>query len=345
MRTVVAVVAARPETIAEDYRRLMDLAGVPGPGTAAGPGTLLAQAGPGGWFPGAGCPPWQIEGVTAALGGPAGPGGGVRIAPVAPRGGAGSADGWCWDHALAAGGVRPVGSGFWAERPWRAPARLPHLRPDDAGRFPVPSGLVETPWLGLLAVPSLERTWHLAGAVRLLVAAILGARRRPRGTTPDDHRVDGLALARDVLAAGDPARTFAVLDGAIWQIGPGHRGRGPVARNLLLAGPDPVAVDAVAVRLSGGDPARVPWLRACAERGLGAARPADIRLAGQTELLDRPFGTPDPSRMVPGPRLPGLADLSWRLLRRPTILRRHRASPWGRLFEEYRAGGNGGTER
>ena len=133
-----------------------------------------------------------------------------------------------------------------------------------------------------------------------------------------------------------------VMDATLWGVARG-RGIEPVARNVLLAGKDPVAVDAVATRLSGLDPRHVPWLRLCKERGLGAVAEADIQLAGSRELMDLDFQvSPDTlgSESRKGQFVPGGGWL-WRMWRKPRILKKHQGSPWGRLFQEYKSGSTG----
>jgi hypothetical protein len=113
-----------------------------------------------------------------------------------------------------------------------------------------------------------------------------------------------------------------------------------VGRNVILAGRDPVAVDAVASRLAGADPRRVPWLRLCGERGLGEHHPDRIRVVGQERLLDLDFAMP-PHTLVAGARLPGRrpwADLAYNLIRRTAVARGHRDTPWGRLCGDFRNG-------
>ena len=51
-------------------------------------------------------------------------------------------------------------------------------------------------------------------------------------------------------------------------------------QNLLLAGTDSVAVDAIASTLMGFEPLSIPFLRMAHERGLGIADPRDIELVG-----------------------------------------------------------------
>jgi len=344
MRSVVSLVEARPETIAEDYRRVLDLARLNPVQEGGGRAVLAAQSTAGGWFPGAGSPPWQLAGVLDWLAESSAARGGATVAAVDPQTGRSRPERWGWEGVMAARGATVASDGFWERRPWSPAVHRPALSAAMTGVCEAPAGLKGGP-LVLMPVPSLSPAWPVAGAVRLLVSLVLGRLGRPRGLPAEEILAEALSQSLEILEGKSGHALATVMDGVIWDIGSGHRGRGPVTRNVLLAGEDPVAVDTVATILGGADPARVPWLRLCSERGLGAARAADIRLTGQVELADRPFGHPEVPARSGGLRLAGLADLSWRIMRRPTILRRHRATPWGRLFEDYRLGANPGDSR
>ena len=51
-------------------------------------------------------------------------------------------------------------------------------------------------------------------------------------------------------------------------------------KNVLIASSDPVAMDAVAARLMGFDPAQIGYLAECAERGLGVIDESAIEMVG-----------------------------------------------------------------
>jgi len=75
-------------------------------------------------------------------------------------------------------------------------------------------------------------------------------------------------------------RMFTVMDGTVCGDGAGPRTMVPVIGNVILAGVDSVAIDAVAARLMGFDPLTIPYLRMCHERGLGTADAKEIDLVG-----------------------------------------------------------------
>lgn len=325
MRPVVALLEARPATIADDYRRLLALAGLE-PGD--GPPRLVTDAGTGSWQPGAVSPPWQLAGCLAGT-----PAGG-EIYPVAAGGGRGRPPAGLWDAVLQGAEAQPATAAAWEPRRVRPAALVPTL---DAGlaRGPeLPAGLQAGGAL-LLPVPAVGRGWPVAGAVALLVRLLAPRVVRARRFPMAEVVAEVVALAAECLQPSG-----AVLDATVWQVIDGALERWPSGRNLLLAGRDPVAVDAVACRLAGVDPWRVPWLRLCTDRGVGECRTERILLAGQQELADLDFELPRRT-LVAADRLPGrrpVADLAYNLLRRPAVTRGHRSTPWGRLCEAYRDG-------
>lgn len=327
MRATVALVRARPETIVEDYRRVLDLAGIDVPAGAAAP-VLLAGRRRGGWFPGTGVPPWQLEGVGRRLrtdGPTANETPLLAVDPIAgglldPLGGRE------WTGTLARCGLQQQRVVEWE------PAVVHPEQPLPALAAALPQGIRFPARLQgrnavLLAVPQVRADWSLAGATALL-SGLHGKLKRSARAPLSEVRAEALALARELIP-----NWSVVMDATVWSVARG-RGTEPVGRNVLLAGDDPVAVDAVACRLAGIAPRTVPWLKLCRERGLGAVREDEIRIVGSEELLDLDFGIPP---VATGPWIGGSGtDWSWRLWGRRRAYGKFRRGPWGRLYEEYR---------
>lgn len=345
MQATVALVQARPETILDDYRRVMELAGL-GPQRWPARPVLLASVDRAGWFPGNGSPPWQLDGVLQALDGgradghcsaaAAAPGGTTpgepwQIVAVDPANGGlvNPARGWAWEEVLARrGGVQsPVAE--LVACPHHSLGPLPALTAALPDGLVFPPGLVGRPAL-LLPVSRIVPGWPLAGSTAQLLGLCGRLRRNPR-VPLSEVRAEAVGLAREVFPT-----LGAVMDATVWSV-PRGAGYEAVARNVLLAGDDPVAVDAVAARLVGLEPRMIPWLRLCGERNLGAVGASDIELKGSVELLDLDFRlSPDTlgtARMGSAARLDG--GLLWRWWRRPRLLGKHKSSPWGRLHQDY----------
>ncbi len=105
-----------------------------------------------------------------------------------------------------------------------------------------------------------------------------------KGLVPDaeKRRIHQLGVFEgvcDLAVLFRPA--FAVVDGIAAQEGLGPVYGLPVAMRLIVAGRDPVAVDATAGEVMGFDPHQVRLTRMAAERGLGGLSPEGIEVVGE----------------------------------------------------------------
>jgi hypothetical protein len=121
-----------------------------------------------------------------------------------------------------------------------------------------------------------------------------------------------------------------------------------------------VAIDAIAARMMGFDPMRIPYLRMCHERGLGTADPRDIEVVGEdVSAVDFRFQVKR-SLVIWGDQLLRLGplrflekialhsplvvwapiasnfyhDLLWYPTVGRAIIRRYQKTKWGRYFRE-----------
>lgn len=155
---------------------------------------------------------------------------------------------------------------------------------------------------------------------------------------------------------------FAVADGTVAGDGAGPRTMVPHEKNVIIAGADPVALDAIAARMMGFDPMQIPYLRLCHERGLGVADPREIDILGDEEVAQERWGfktrrsfviwgdqmlRKGPLRCFEGAALNSplmvwapwastiYHDLLWYPLVGRRRLRRFMETGWGRLFDSY----------
>jgi uncharacterized protein (DUF362 family) len=128
----------------------------------------------------------------------------------------------------------------------------------------------------LITIPKLK--CHCMAYVTLGIKNLMGA------VLPDKEAMHrGLSGRLCDLATVLRAK-LTVIDGLIG--GERHENAGdPVKTDVIIAGRDPVATDAVGSMVMGIDPTRVEHLRLCAEAGLGEHRPDHIRVLG-TPLSD-----------------------------------------------------------
>jgi uncharacterized protein (DUF362 family) len=123
----------------------------------------------------------------------------------------------------------------------------------------------------LITIPKLK--CHCMAYVTLGIKNLMGA------VLPDKEAMHrGLSGRLCDLATVLRAK-LTVIDGLIG--GERHENAGdPVKTDVIVAGRDPVATDAVGSMVMGIDPTRVEHLRLCAEAGLGEHRPDHIRVLG-----------------------------------------------------------------
>lgn len=83
---------------------------------------------------------------------------------------------------------------------------------------------------------------------------------------------------------------FAVMDGTFAGDGPGPRCMVPHVKNVILASADQVAIDAVAAKIMGFDPMKdCKYIRLAHEKGLGCGDVRDIEIVGDVSALEQPW--------------------------------------------------------
>lgn len=74
---------------------------------------------------------------------------------------------------------------------------------------------------------------------------------------------------------------FAVMDGTVCGDGPGPRTMIPVQKDYILAGADQVAIDAISAKMMGFDPLKIPFIKIAHDMGLGIGDPDQIEILGE----------------------------------------------------------------
>ena len=114
------------------------------------------------------------------------------------------------------------------------------------------------------------------GAMKNAFGGLLTTYRHYTHSWIHETLVDLLAIQKEIHTG-----LFAVMDGTTVGNGPGPRTMYPVEKNLILAGADQVAIDAVAAKMMGFDPMSIPYIRLAHERGLGCGDPRFIKVVGE----------------------------------------------------------------
>lgn len=141
----------------------------------------------------------------------------------------------------------------------------------------------------IISVPKLKL--HRMTGVTLSIKNMMGTM-TPKGSM---HRNLRKNIA-DLASIAKPS--IAVIDGII--AGEGHETSGnPIEMNLVIAGRDPVAVDAVGAAVMGVSPETVKHLRYAEQKGLGTCNLNQIEVVGETiERVRRKFRRSLSSRIL-----------------------------------------------
>lgn len=133
----------------------------------------------------------------------------------------------------------------------------------------------------IVSVPKLKL--HRIATVTLGLKNIMGAL-ASKGVMHNGHLNENIADLASILKP-----SLTVIDGII--AGEGHETSGnPVEMNLVVAGTDPVAVDAVGAAIMGVQPTEVKHLVLAEKKGLGTCRIKDIEVIGESiEKVKRKF--------------------------------------------------------
>jgi uncharacterized protein (DUF362 family) len=328
IRARVALIRTTPETVIQDYERVMELAEfrrclVPSATTILKPDVRRHFP-----FPSANTPPWQLEGVAQALRGA----GYHDLACMLPEG---TLIGAFKGHNL--NGYLPLlhANGIAVDRGVAG----------DGSAIPVRERGGQA-GANIVFLPTLkaDRATTIGGAV----GCIVGTTSRSQESGVDERMVDVLAAQREAYAG-----MFVVMDGTTAGNGPGPYRLQPEIKNAILASSDPVALDAVAATLMGFDPLRdMRYLRLAHARGLGVGDPQAITLVGDSDLARERwrFSAGSGRRYWPirqpstgGPLMYLLACVAecyrdyarWPLFERSVFEAWLRGTQWGRLFARY----------
>jgi uncharacterized protein (DUF362 family) len=273
----VAVLKTSPETVLEDYDRLLDLAQA-GRELAAGAPTILKDNIS--WhfpMPSANTTPWQLEGTILGL---------RRL---------GFDDLTCVQNKTVVidafkgedlNGYRPIFSRYgipvlynfrdgdmqWV--PYRPKAKmlaLDHVYPE--GIF-LPDFFIGK---NIIHLPTVKCHMYTTttGAMKNAFGGLLSQHRHYTHSWIHETLVDLLAIQKEIHPG-----ILAVMDGTTAGNGPGPRSLIPEVKNVILASADQVAIDAVAAKLMGFDPLSIPYIRLADEQGLGVGDPRSIEVVG-----------------------------------------------------------------
>lgn len=284
----VAIVRTSPETVLEDYHRVMNLAGYQDVIDKSIDTALKINISWHYFYPGSSTTPWQLEGVIRAM----------------KRDGFDTSlihgchnrtvviDAYLGErenkqiNVIRAHGLRNI----HLYEPGEEWIDIRDAVGDLADRFlclgkVFPNGFsIPKRFIG-------ENIIHLPTVKTHVFTTMTGAMKNAFGGLLNEHRhwthpvihetlIDLLMIQQRIHSS-----VFAVMDGTFAGDGPGPRCMVPHVKNVLLASADQVAIDAMAAKLMGFDPlADVKFIRLAHEQGLGCGDPARIEIVGDEEI-------------------------------------------------------------
>jgi uncharacterized protein (DUF362 family) len=277
----VALLRTRPETVLDDYTRLIELAGLQ-QHLQAGSTTILKDNIS--WhfpFPAANTTPWQLEGTIRAL--HAG----------------GFTDQVCVQNKTVVtdafkgedlNGYLPIFRAYdipvrynFKDEDMRWVQFQPKTRMRVLNQI-FPEGIYIPDFFfgkNIVHLPTVKCHIYTTttGAMKNAFGGLLNTRRHYTHSWIHETLVDLLAIQKEIHSG-----LFAVMDGTTAGNGPGPRTMYPEIKNVILASGDQVAIDAVAAKLMGFDPLRIDYIRLAHEDGLGVGDPSQIELVGDADL-------------------------------------------------------------
>jgi hypothetical protein len=360
--SVVAVLRTRPETVVEDYGRLMRLVKYDQVLPRDQDLVLKLNLSWTKYFPACSSQPWQVDGVLTTL--LADGYDRARLFPVENKTVVTNPVAGCrnnkWQPVLVRHGLPfiPLPDVAWTVYKFASPLlKLNRIFPEG---IEIPAMYVGK---NVCHFPTVKTHGHsvTTGAIKNAFGGLLKEVRHYAHEFIHEVMVDLMYMQRELHPG-----VFAVMDGTVMGDGAGPRTMIPRVGNLILASADQVAIDAVAARIMGFDPLGIPYLRLCQEHGLGVADPRRIEIVGDPDAVatGRTFKT-SRSLVIWGDQLirkgplkplkrvllhsplvawaPFASNVYHDMLWYPTIgrarIREFAATPWGRLFAEYLVGG------
>ncbi len=275
-RPRIAVLRTRPETVLKDYARVMRLAGYERVIDRRDTVLVKLNLSWTKYFPACSSQPWQVEGVlTTMLQDGYAP---ERLVPVENR--TVVTDPWKgalnnrWLPVLDRLGLpfTPLTEVDWTVFRFRTPLlKLNAIFPEG---IEIPAIY---PGKSIIHLPTIKTHGHATttGSIKNSFGGLLKEVRHYAHKYMHEVLVDLMTMQKELHPG-----IFTVMDGTVCGNGAGPRTMVPVEGNVILAGADSVAIDAVAARIMGFDPMKIPYLRMCHDRGLGVADPRGIEVVG-----------------------------------------------------------------
>lgn len=276
-KSKVVVLKTSPESILEDYKKLIHLAEMekfisPGSETLIKLNLSWTK-----YFPACSSQPWQVEGLVKTLiedGYPEDTLYAVENKTVVTNPLKGAKNNK-WSPILEKYGLQfyPLTEVEWVKYDFKEPLlKLNQVFPKG----------IEIPkmYIGknVIHLPTVKTHGHstTTGSIKNSFGGLLKEVRHYAHKYMHEVLVDLLIMQKELHPG-----IFSVMDGTVCGDGAGPRTMEPKIKNLILASGDSVAIDSIAAKLMGFNPMEIPYIRMCHERGLGTGDPAEIEVMGE----------------------------------------------------------------
>ena len=282
-KSKVAVLRTKPETVIDDYRHLVELAGVR---DALDPSATTILKDNISWhllYPGANTTPWQLEGTILGLL----DAGFTDVIDV---------------HNRTVVTIADLGDRFNKFGPVLTKYEIPKLynfKSEDMKWIEYkpqaemlvldkifPEGIYLPDFFfgkNIVHLPTVKTHSYTTttGAMKNAFGGLLNINRHYTHTWIHDTLVDLLAIQKEIHSG-----LFCTMDGTTAGSGPGPRTLIPHQKDVILASSDQVAIDAVAARMMGFDPMQMQYIAHATERGLGQGDPREIEIVGMPQVAE-----------------------------------------------------------
>jgi len=270
----VSVLTTSPETVLDDYGKVMRLAKYKQHVNKKRDTLLKLNLSWSLYFPACSTQPWQLEGVVKSMQ----EDGYKKIYPVEHR--TVVTDVWkgakdnMWLPVLDKYNLQlqALTDVEWME--FTPKAELLALDKVFSEGHKIPKSF---PGKNVIHLPTLKTHGHttITGAIKNSFGGLITERRHHCHKMIHEVLVDLLQIQQEIHPG-----IFAVMDGTVAGKGKGPRTMIPTEANLLLASADQVAIDAIAAKIMGFDPLKIPFIKMCHDRGLGCGDPRQIDIIG-----------------------------------------------------------------
>jgi uncharacterized protein (DUF362 family) len=274
----VAVLKTSPETVLEDYAKVMRLADYPAELSKEKPVALKINISWHHWYPACSTAPWQLEGVIKTLLADGYDreriyGAHNRTVVVSARAGEVANKHRVVLEKYEIANIHLYENEEWITyEPKQDLMVLPEIFPEG---IHIPKRLIGS---SIIHLPTMKTHVFttMTGAMKNAFGGLLHERRHWTHSVIHETLVDLLTIQKDIHPG-----IFAVMDGTFAGDGPGPRAMIPYVKDFILASRDQVAIDSVSAKMMGFDPMKLDFIRLAHEKGLGVGNPSEIEVVGE----------------------------------------------------------------